>query len=167
MRCPCHYQDYDRSMSPLSLVGIVGPRRKEVGRERLYCHHVVAHALYVALSLQRYLAHKKTPTPLGPPEDQRHSPTVGSWGGAFFYERGSPAGPRAVTPRTPAHLGGTLLLFINPPEPDLALKPSSPSSVLGGSGKVLPCIDSNKAPSARCKHERCPQRRLGLIEQDG
>ena len=29
-------------------------------------------------SLQGYLAHKKTPTPLGPPKDPRHRPTVGS-----------------------------------------------------------------------------------------
>ena len=29
-------------------------------------------------SLQGYLAHKKTPIPLGQPYDPRHSPTVGS-----------------------------------------------------------------------------------------
>ena len=28
--------------------------------------------------LQGYLAHKKKPTPLGPPYDPRHGPTVGS-----------------------------------------------------------------------------------------
>ena len=28
--------------------------------------------------LQGYLAHKKTPTPLGPPKDPEHGPTVGS-----------------------------------------------------------------------------------------
>ena len=28
--------------------------------------------------LQGYLAHQKTPTPLGPPSDPRHRPTVGS-----------------------------------------------------------------------------------------
>ena len=28
--------------------------------------------------IQGYLAHKKTPTPLGPPQDPRHRPTVGS-----------------------------------------------------------------------------------------
>ena len=28
--------------------------------------------------LQGYLAHKETPTPLRPPSDPRHSPTVGS-----------------------------------------------------------------------------------------
>ena len=33
--------------------------------------------------LQGYLAHKKTPTPLGPPQDPCHRPTVGSHGGAF------------------------------------------------------------------------------------
>ena len=28
--------------------------------------------------LQGYFAHKKTPNPLGPPQDPRHMPTVGS-----------------------------------------------------------------------------------------
>ena len=41
--------------------------------------------------LQGYLAHKKTPTPLGHPYGPRHSPTVGSKGGAVSYERGTPA----------------------------------------------------------------------------
>ena len=31
-------------------------------------------------SVQGYLAHKKTPTPLGPPWGSRHHPTVGSQG---------------------------------------------------------------------------------------
>jgi len=31
-----------------------------------------------AVTLQGYLAHKKPPPPLGPPQDRRHSPTVGS-----------------------------------------------------------------------------------------
>ena len=35
--------------------------------------------------IQRYLAPKKPPTPLGPPKDRRRRPTVGSWGGAFSY----------------------------------------------------------------------------------
>jgi len=39
--------------------------------------------------VQGYLAHKKTPTPLGPPQDPRHRPTVGSQGGALSYERGA------------------------------------------------------------------------------
>ena len=34
-------------------------------------------------NVQGYLAHKKTPTPLGPPQDPRHRPTVGSYGGVF------------------------------------------------------------------------------------
>ena len=32
----------------------------------------------VSLLVQGYLAHKKTPTPLGQPYDPRHSPSVGS-----------------------------------------------------------------------------------------
>ena len=40
-----------------------------------------------SLAVQGYLAHKKTPTPPGPPYDPRHRPTVGSWGIAFFKVR--------------------------------------------------------------------------------
>ena len=40
--------------------------------------------------LQGYLAHKKATTPLGPPQDPRHSPSVGSEGVAVSYERGTP-----------------------------------------------------------------------------
>jgi hypothetical protein len=43
------------------------------------------------LSLQGYLAPHKTPTPLGPPRGRRHRRTVGSYGRAFSYERGTPA----------------------------------------------------------------------------
>jgi len=35
------------------------------------------------LLLQGYLAHQKKPTPLGPPWDPTHRPTVGSLAGAF------------------------------------------------------------------------------------
>ena len=41
-------------------------------------------------ALQGYLAHKKQPPPLGPPQEPRHGPTVGSYGGAGSYERGAP-----------------------------------------------------------------------------
>jgi len=41
-------------------------------------------------TLQGCLAHKKTPTPLGTPWEPRHGPTVGSYGGAFSNERGTP-----------------------------------------------------------------------------
>jgi hypothetical protein len=39
--------------------------------------------------LQGYLALKKTPTTLGPPEGPRHGPTIGSWGGVVSYARGT------------------------------------------------------------------------------
>ena len=39
--------------------------------------------------LKGYLAHKKTPTLLGPRQDPRHRLTVGSRGGVFSYERGT------------------------------------------------------------------------------
>jgi len=41
-------------------------------------------------SLQGYLAHKKQRSTLGAPCAPRYSPTVGSWGGAVSYERGTP-----------------------------------------------------------------------------
>ena len=41
-------------------------------------------------ALQGYLAHTKQPLSIGQPQDPRHSRTVGSWGGAFSYERGTP-----------------------------------------------------------------------------
>ena len=40
--------------------------------------------------IQGHLAHKTTPTPLGPPYDPGHGPTVGSYGAAVSYERGTP-----------------------------------------------------------------------------
>ena len=40
---------------------------------------------YRGTSLIRYRPH-----PLGPPEDPRHSPTIGSYEGAVSYERGTP-----------------------------------------------------------------------------
>ena len=41
------------------------------------------------LRVQGYLAHTKQHPPLGPPKGPRHSPTVGSEGGAVFHERGT------------------------------------------------------------------------------
>ena len=40
--------------------------------------------------IQGYLAHKKQPPPLRPPLDLTTRPTVGSYGGAVSYERGTP-----------------------------------------------------------------------------
>ena len=45
---------------------------------------------YVCLTVQGYLAHKNTPTPVGPPEGPRHMTSVGSYGAAVSYERGTP-----------------------------------------------------------------------------
>ena len=53
--------------------------------------------------LQGYLAHKKTPSPLGPPQGPRHSPTVGSQGGAVSCERSTPP------LHTPVARGGLLV----------------------------------------------------------
>ena len=45
----------------------------------LYTHAPVRLNLIVQVKhLQSFLAHKKTPTPLGPPKDPRHRPTEGS-----------------------------------------------------------------------------------------
>ena len=40
-------------------------------------------------TVQGYLAHKKTPTALGPPLDPRHRATVRLYREAFSYERGT------------------------------------------------------------------------------
>ena len=40
--------------------------------------------------LQGDLAHKEMHTPLGPPLDPDHGPTVGSYGVAVSYEQGAP-----------------------------------------------------------------------------
>jgi len=40
--------------------------------------------------VQGYLFHKKTLSPLGTPSDPRYSPTVGSFGVAVSYVRGTP-----------------------------------------------------------------------------
>ena len=42
------------------------------------------------MTLQGYLAQKKQPPPPGPPLGPRHGRTVGSYGEAFSYERGTP-----------------------------------------------------------------------------
>ena len=44
----------------------------------------------VTVLVQGYLANKRTPTPRGPPQDFMQRPTVGSWGVAFSYKRGTP-----------------------------------------------------------------------------
>ena len=41
-------------------------------------------------ALQGHRAHKKPPPPLGPPQGPRHGATVGSFGVAVSYERGTP-----------------------------------------------------------------------------
>ena len=43
-------------------------------------------------TLQKYLIKKKTPIPLGNPEDRKNWSTVGSWGGAFLVW-GTPVPP--------------------------------------------------------------------------
>ena len=63
-----------------------------------------------AADVQGYLTVKKPPTPLGPPEEPRHGPTVGAYGVAFFYQRGTPAlHPRS--PNAPAADPSLLLLY--------------------------------------------------------
>ena len=42
------------------------------------------------LQIHGYLAHKKPPPPLGPPSGPTDSPTVGSYGEAVSYGRGTP-----------------------------------------------------------------------------
>ena len=60
-----------------------------------------------------YLAHKKTPTPLGPPQDPRHGPTVESYGVAVSYKRGTPAFTCVVV---------NICTRVGCPTPDLAVR---------------------------------------------
>ena len=45
---------------------------------------------YYTNAIQGYLAHKKPPPPLGPPQGPGHRPTVGSWEESRCHERGTP-----------------------------------------------------------------------------
>jgi hypothetical protein len=67
--------------------------------------------------IQGYLAHKKQTTLPGPPKDPRHRPTVGSWGGALSYERGTPVLEIKDTPRLRVlrHRGTSLIRNSLPP----------------------------------------------------
>ena len=53
-----------------------------LGRDNDRIHHLGARHLRQIergeWGVQGYLAHKKVPTPLGPPQGHRHEPTVGS-----------------------------------------------------------------------------------------
>ena len=66
----------------------VRERERESSRKQVLSF---GHGHDVALgeALEVHLA-KKQPSPLGPPEGPRHSPTVGSYGGTVSYERGDP-----------------------------------------------------------------------------
>jgi hypothetical protein len=53
-----------------------------------------------SLPVQGFLAHKKTPMPLGPPYDPKHGPTAGSSGGAFSCKGGTPV---RISPENQGH----------------------------------------------------------------
>ena len=101
--------------------------------------------------LQGYLAHETTPTPLGPPKDLRHRPTVGLWGGAFSYERGTPVDEAAVPSGSPDELGREMAIPGYPgctlhavdrrtlPELDFRRKLPSPPTVWCGPTPHLLC----------------------------
>ena len=72
---------------------MVQVRMGDVAPSTPYIPRVPDKVVPTPYTLQGYLAHKKTPTPLGQPHDPRHSPNVGSWEGAVSYERGTPVHP--------------------------------------------------------------------------
>ena len=51
---------------------------------------IATNTSHAGFLVQGYLAHKKTPTPLGPLQGPGHGPTVESQGAAVSYERGTP-----------------------------------------------------------------------------
>jgi len=55
-------------------------------QRQVMCTPHIAFEARQGSGLQGYLAHMKTPTPLGPPEAPMHSSTGGSWGGAISFE---------------------------------------------------------------------------------
>ena len=56
----------------------------------LYADHVLSSSVSVRLTDYRGTSPIRKRTPLGPPYVPRHSPSVGSWGVAVSYERGTP-----------------------------------------------------------------------------
>ena len=94
----CHslFSDYACLMREVPLY--VGP----ISRSQRWSLSCVVRMLVSRYPAQGYLAHKKTPTSLGPPKDSGHSATVGSWG-AISCERGTP-GARFLVSEVPLHL---------------------------------------------------------------
>jgi len=59
-------------------------------REKARCHQTSEIKETDTELVHGFLAHKKPPPPLGSPQGPRQRPTVGSWGKAVSYERGTP-----------------------------------------------------------------------------
>ena len=68
----------------------ISPRASEVGDAHPHrCPPEYTTPSPLCFRIQGYLAHKKTPIPLGTPWGHRHRLTVGSYGEAFSYQRGT------------------------------------------------------------------------------
>ena len=91
-------------------VGNVGENHFKCNKCKNFVGADLFHALAQSLSLQGYLAHKKTLTPLGPPYDPTHRPTVGSYEGLFCYERGSLSIPPSLGLYKFLHLSRSLFV---------------------------------------------------------
>ena len=76
--CACAYRGYSklRTRTALGPYGRSMPR--SIGPPQGRCVSLISSNPCTLECLQRYLAHKKTPTPLGPPNDPTHRPRVGS-----------------------------------------------------------------------------------------
>ena len=71
----------------------------------------------VHLHVQGYLVHKKTPKPVGPPQDPRHRPAVGLYRSTSLIRNSSPLGPfsRTVPRALWWSLGGALCMMSEVP----------------------------------------------------
>ena len=88
----------------------------------LFCHGV---AYREASGLQGYLAHKETPTPLGPPKEARHGLAEVSYGVSVSYERGTPVFYHWFAYREDSPLQGYLAHNKLRPPPRIAPRPQA------------------------------------------
>ena len=85
---------------------IIKKKKKDSALKKRYCLSLKDALKVQALQsrvVQGYLAHKTPPTPLAPPQDPMHRPTVGSYGVAVSYKRGTPYGASRDAPTPGEH----------------------------------------------------------------
>ena len=103
------------------------------------CRPKITMPQLMALVLLLYLAHKKLPTPLGPPQGPRLCPSVGSQGGPLSYERGTPDCQMALLDCVCCHASASLAIkHVNHVRSKLILPGEDAKSVGNWSSSMLP-----------------------------